>query len=70
MSGGRGPNGAGDIRVVGGKRVKRCAGCKVDQELARFSAGCGPGGYHRHCRACCAAWRYTRFFTPAHARAS
>lgn len=50
-------NGGAFIRTVEGRRVKRCAGCKLDKPLDAFSLGTGPGGLHRHCRACCREWR-------------
>jgi PRTRC genetic system protein C len=43
--------------LAGGKKVKRCAGCKQDKELSAFARGTGPGGLHRHCRECCKAYR-------------
>lgn len=40
-----------------GVAVKRCSGCKEQLPLDRFNKGSGPGGLHRHCRACQVAWR-------------
>jgi hypothetical protein len=49
------------IRTLpGGAQVKRCAGCKAERELRYFSKGTGPGGYHRHCRNCNAAYNRER----------
>jgi len=45
------------IVVRDGVRVKRCSGCQVEKPLTDFTKGTGPGGYHRHCRACCKAYR-------------
>lgn len=51
-------NGGAMIRTLpGGQKVKRCAGCKVDHDLAAFTQGTGPGGLHRHCRVYQKAWR-------------
>jgi len=47
-------------RLPGGKRIKRCAGCKQDKEISAFTLGSGPGGLHRHCRECCRAHRCKR----------
>ncbi len=43
--------------LPGGRKVKRCSGCKELLELQLFSLGSGPGGYHRHCKQCQKAWR-------------
>jgi hypothetical protein len=48
------------IRTVGGVKVKRCAGCKVDHELTAFNQGTGPGGLGRHCREYLKKWRAER----------
>lgn len=51
-----------------GVRVKRCSGCKVEQPLEAFTKGTGPGGYHRHCRACCKDYRVRRASPPTTTR--
>jgi hypothetical protein len=54
----------GLIRWHEGKRVKTCTGCRHDLPLERFTAGSGPGGLNRYCRACNAGYRFTGFPSP------
>lgn len=57
----RGPDGcAAIVTAPGGKRVKRCAGCREVLEVGAFTKGSGPGGLHRHCRICVQQWRAKR----------
>lgn len=58
-------NVCGLIRWHEGQRVKTCTGCRHDLPIERFSAGSGPGGYHRYCRACNAGHRLTGLTCPA-----
>jgi hypothetical protein len=62
-------NACGLIRWHEGRRIKACSGCRQDLPLDRFTAGSGPGGLHRHCKACCAGHRHTGFPCPASAPA-
>ena len=45
------------VTLLNGLRVKRCSGCRQQKPLDAFTLGSGPGGYHRHCRDCCKAYR-------------